>query len=84
MRSGGVMNGAIVSGGENIIQKEEILHAIRSYGIKNAVASVSVPEKVLFPCEEKKHTVALFDYGYKRNIKNSLQKRGATFCCFRR
>ncbi|MBO4925166.1 MAG: carbamoyl phosphate synthase small subunit [Clostridia bacterium] len=55
------------------------LSALRAFRVENAVASVTCGEKAVHPAEGKeKYRVALMDYGAKRNIVRSLQKRGCT------
>ena len=50
---------------------------LRDYQVKNAVSSVTCREKHCCPALGKeKFRVALLDYGAKRNIVRSLQKRG--------
>ena len=53
------------------------LSALKAYQVKDAVASVTCKEKAVYPAQGKeKFRVALMDYGAKRNIIRSLQKRG--------
>ena len=55
------------------------LSAIRSFTVKDAVASVSSNIKEFFPAEGvEKCRVALIDYGAKHNIIRSLEKRGCS------
>lgn len=71
IRDMGVMNAAIV---------DEIpvdLSFIKNFRIQNAVASVSAHERAIYPATaDKKYTVALIDYGAKRNIERELTRRG--------
>lgn len=75
IREAGVMNGIITT--ENVNEKkDELLAQIRAFSVKNAVSSVTAAEaKTYFP-EKKRFTVVLFDFGYKRNIRQELVKRG--------
>jgi carbamoyl-phosphate synthase small subunit len=74
IRESGVMNGAIICGDYD---REEMLEKIRAFQVKDAVKSVSIPEAEVFPAVgETRHKVALFDFGYKFNIRRELCKRG--------
>lgn len=71
IREEGVMNAKICS--EIPSERDDIA----SYVIKGAVESVSCREKTVYPAVgEKKYSVALIDYGVKRNIIRSLCDRG--------
>lgn len=75
IRESGVMNGVITT--ENVYEKkDEFMKKIREYKIVNAVKSVTVKEKEYYPAENGKYNVALFDFGYKFNIRRELVKRG--------
>lgn len=75
IREAGVMNGVITT--EDIYpKKEELLSRIRDYTIKNAVMNVTNSETLVYSNEEPLYKVALFDFGYKRNIRQELVKRG--------
>ena len=53
------------------------LSAVRAFRVEGAVPSVTCHEKTVYPAEgREKYRVALMDYGAKRNIIRSLQKRG--------
>ena len=53
------------------------LSEVKTYSVRNAVESVSIKEKEIYPAKgERKYTVALIDYGAKRNIIRSLNERG--------
>lgn len=55
----------------------ESLDAIRTYAVRDAVAGVSCRTPRRFPAEgERRFSVALLDYGAKRNIIRSLCRRG--------
>lgn len=74
IREYGVMNGAITT--ENVYEKrKELLEKINSYTIKDAVHTVTIPEKKEYKAENSKYRVALIDLGYKRNIRQELLRR---------
>lgn len=77
IREAGVMNGAITS--ENVNDekiKNRLLEQIKSFRITSAVRSVTGTENKVYNPENEKYHVVLFDFGYKRNIRNELVKRG--------
>ncbi|MDE7364808.1 MAG: carbamoyl phosphate synthase small subunit [Ruminococcus sp.] len=75
IRETGVMNGIITT--ENVYEnKEKFLEKIRAFSIKDAVKSVTIPEIRTYESEHKKFRVVLFDFGYKRNIRQELINRG--------
>ncbi len=75
IRESGVMNGVVTT--ENVYgKKEEFLKKIKEYKIVNAVKSVTVREKEYFPAENGRLNIALYDFGYKYNIRRELLKRG--------
>ena len=75
IREYGVMNGAITT--EDVFaKKDELLKLINAYTIKDAVHTVTVPEKCEYKAENSKYKVVLIDLGYKRNIREELLKRG--------
>ena len=75
IREVGVMNGVITT--EDVYaKKEELLEQVRKYTIKNAVVSVTGTEPRTYSEGTPKYKVALYDFGYKRNIRNELVKRG--------
>ncbi|MBR6184821.1 MAG: carbamoyl phosphate synthase small subunit [Clostridia bacterium] len=70
-REEGVMNALICD------EVPKDLSFLGAYQVKNAVPSVTCGEKRHFPAEGKeRYRAALLDYGAKRNIIRSLQKRG--------
>ena len=72
-REEGVMNALICDA------VPEDLSFLRDFAVINAVSSVTCREKQVHPAEgEEMFRVALMDYGAKRNIIRSLQKRGCT------
>ena len=75
IREVGVMNGVITT--EDVYaKKDELLEKIRAFEVKNAVKSVTNTETLTYSDEEPKFRVVLFDFGYKRNIRKELVKRG--------
>ncbi|MCD7810546.1 MAG: carbamoyl phosphate synthase small subunit [Ruminococcus sp.] len=75
IREVGVMNGVITT--ENVYdKKDELLAKIKSYEIKNAVKSVTNSETLTYSNDAPKYKVVLFDFGYKRNIRQELVNRG--------
>lgn len=71
LRENGVMNAMIC----HTVPQE--LTPIRSYSVAGVVAECSCKKPYVLPAEgEKKFSVALMDYGAKRNIARELQKRG--------
>lgn len=75
IREVGVMNGVITT--EDVYaKKEELLEKIRAFSVRDAVKSVTNTEILTYEPEEKKYRVVLFDFGYKRNIRQELIKRG--------
>lgn len=57
--------------------------AVSSYKIENAVEKATCPVRHVYPSEnEKKYSVALIDYGAKKNIIRSLIKRGCEVTVF--
>lgn len=73
IREHGVMNCAIIHGVE--FSKEEILKELDSYVIKDAVKSVTTKETKSFKGEKVNYKVCLLDFGYKKNIVDSLLAR---------
>ncbi|NLT08248.1 MAG: glutamine-hydrolyzing carbamoyl-phosphate synthase small subunit [Ruminococcus sp.] len=75
IREVGVMNGVITT--EDVYaKKDELLEKIKAFSVKDAVKSVTNTETLTYEPEEKKYRVVLFDFGYKRNIRQELIKRG--------
>ncbi len=75
IRESGVMNGVITT--ENVFEKkDEFMEKIKAFRIVNAVKSVTVKEKKYYPAENGRYNIALFDFGYKYNIRRELTKRG--------
>lgn len=75
IREHGVMNGMVTT--EDVFADlQENLAKLKSYTIKDAIRSVSVPQAKRYECEQPLYEVALMDYGYKRNIRRALLERG--------
>ncbi|HRR77693.1 MAG TPA: carbamoyl phosphate synthase small subunit [Ruminococcus sp.] len=75
IREVGVMNGVITT--EDVYsKKDELLEKIKAFSVKDAVKSVTNTETLTYEPEKKKYRVVLFDFGYKRNIRQELIKRG--------
>ena len=75
IRNEGVMNGAVTTEYESC-DKTALMEQIKAYTVKNAVEAVSCKEKTEFKSEEGLYKVALWDFGFKRNIVRSLNHRG--------
>lgn len=75
IREAGVMNGVITT--EDVYaKKDELLAQIKAYTIKDAVKNVTNNESITYSGADPKYKVALFDFGYKRNIRQELVNRG--------
>ena len=71
LREEGVMNAAICH------EVPEDLSFIRDYAVRGVVAACSCRERSVHPADgERKHRVALMDYGAKHNIIRELTARG--------
>ncbi|WP_293007525.1 MULTISPECIES: carbamoyl phosphate synthase small subunit [unclassified Oscillibacter] len=71
IREHGVMNATICA------EPPAGLEQLQKYAVTGAVEAVTCKESLVYPAAgEKKHSVALLDYGAKRNIVRELQKRG--------
>ena len=78
VRENGVMNGRIMKGRPANAFTEEI----RSYKIRNPVPKVSAGKRKLYRSTNPKHTVALYDFGAKENIKRELLAHGCDVWMF--
>lgn len=77
LRERGVMNGVITTVPIEQQDKEKLLNEIIKYTVSKAVDSVTTAAPKTYPAHgHKKHRVALLDFGYKRNIRESLRSRG--------
>lgn len=72
VREYGVMNAAL----KYSEPSKEDTEALRSYSVKNAVASVTIDSAEKFEAENGKYNVVLMDFGAKSNIRRELVKRG--------
>ena len=75
LRDEGVMNGAVTTEYETC-DKSALMEQIKNYEIRDAVAKVSCKEKSEVKSEKGLYKVALWNFGYKRNIVKSLVNRG--------
>ncbi|GHU82022.1 carbamoyl-phosphate synthase small chain [Clostridia bacterium] len=73
VREYGVMNCKLVNSLNNL---KSDLEELKKYKVTDAVASVTRKNTEEFTAENAKYNVALWDFGAKGNIKNSLLKRG--------
>lgn len=80
IREQGVMNGAITDE-DGIKNKDALLEKIKGYSIVGAVAAVTTPEKFTVN-KGGRLKVALMDFGLKKNIIRSLEKRGCEVTCY--
>ncbi len=75
IRETGVMNGVITT--EDVYaDRDGLLEKIRTFSINDAVRNVTNNEILTYTEENPKYKVVLFDFGYKRNIRQELVKRG--------
>ena len=72
LRENGVLNAVIAD------EPPKQLTAIQQYRVTGAVAAVSCKCSYTVPAKNPKKTVALLDYGCKKNIVNELVKRGCS------
>lgn len=78
LREAGVMNGAITTEDPGD-QPDALLAQIRAYAVTDAVKSVTGTEVYTYEPKneaDRKYRVVLFDFGYKRYIRQSLVNRG--------
>ena len=78
IRESGVMNGALTTeykSADAVRADAALMEKIKAYTVKDAVDSVTTKCMETFN-ENGKYHVALFDFGYKRNILRNLVKRG--------
>ena len=76
IREHGVINAGIFD------KVPDDLTEIKNYTVSGVVAAVSTGEKYVSSPEKKKYSVALIDYGSKRNIVRNLVKRGCEVTVF--
>ena len=78
IREHGVMNGRISPRKPT----DSDLRTIKTYRIEQPVPKVSTKQRRLFPAQVRRHTVALLDFGAKRNIIRELNARGCDVWAF--
>ncbi|MEG2204925.1 MAG: carbamoyl phosphate synthase small subunit, partial [Oscillospiraceae bacterium] len=77
LRVDGVMNGAVTTVEPVGAFREELLAQLAAYRVRGAVDAVTCTVCRSYPAVGvEKHRVALFDFGYKRNLRESLRARG--------
>ena len=77
LREHGVMNGVITTEPITSENRERLLAQLGTFVIRDAVDTISTPAQRLYPAHgPRKYRIALFDFGYKRNIRESLRARG--------
>lgn len=77
LREHGVMNGVITTVPINAENKAGLLEEISRYTVRKAVDSVTGEAAKTYPAHgHRGYRVAMFDFGYKRNIRESLRSRG--------
>lgn len=79
IREAGVMNGVITT--QDILsdtaERDRLLEQVKNFEVVNAVKSVTTDKlRVYSPEKDANLRVVLFDFGYKRNIREELVKRG--------
>ena len=76
IRDNGCLNGAIIVGeaDENTIKEE--FEKIKAYKEENKIKEISVKERKTVNTENAKYNVAVFDFGCKNSVINSLNKCG--------
>lgn len=77
LRNVGTMKGKLTSDISNI---DEIIKEIKAFSISHLVENVSAKE--IYTCGNGKTKIALFDFGAKQNIINSLLKRDCEVTVF--
>lgn len=75
LREHGVMNGMITTE-DPYPRLEEIAKELKAFSIKDAVKTVSVKSPETYLAANGQYKVALFDFGYKKNILRSLNSKG--------
>ncbi|MEG1834619.1 MAG: carbamoyl phosphate synthase small subunit [Oscillospiraceae bacterium] len=73
LRESGAMRGVIT---DDISDKERLMKIIKDFHHEGLVESVTLPQKRILGAENTGAKIALLDFGTKRNIANSLVKRG--------
>ncbi|OPX43255.1 carbamoyl-phosphate synthase small chain [Ruminiclostridium hungatei] len=81
LRDRGTMKGTIVTG-DTLEEIEEKIQEVKKYTISNPVLQVTTPEVKHYGGSGEGYTIALLDYGLKKNIVRSLQKRNCNVYVF--
>jgi len=81
LRDRGTMKGTIVTG-DTLEEIEEKIQEVKKYTISNPVLQVTTPEVKHYGGIGEGYTIALLDYGLKKNIVRSLQKRNCNVYVF--
>ncbi len=81
LRDRGTMKGTIVTG-DTLEEIEEKIQEVKKYTISNPVLQVTTPEVKHYGSNGEGYTIALLDYGLKKNIVRSLQKRNCNVYVF--
>lgn len=77
LRVNGVMNGVITTEPITDSNREALLKQLKEYTVSGAVDNVTAKANKLYPAHgDKKYRVAMLDFGYKRNIRETLRSRG--------
>ena len=77
LREQGVMNGVITTVPIESLDRDKVLAEIKQYAVINALDAVTTLSHKTYPAHgHRKYRVALLDFGYKRNIRESLRARG--------
>ena len=77
LREYGVMNGVITTEPITDQNRDKLLKEIAAYTVHDAVATITTSVARLYPAHgTRKYRIALFDFGYKRNIRESLRAKG--------
>lgn len=75
LRDAGAMNGAVTTEWESC-DRQKLLEEIRGFRVQDAVSSVSIKEIQHAKTEDGQLHVVLMDFGHRRSMVRSLQKRG--------
>lgn len=77
LREQGVMNGLITTEPIAADNRDKLLEEIAAYTVRDAVDTITTPVERLYPAHgTRRYRIALFDFGYKRNIRESLRAKG--------
>ncbi len=78
LREAGVMNGMITTALPEGEDMSVVLDGLKQYTVTDAVENVSIPQKITYDVENPRCHVAMLDFGYKKNIRQSLHNRGCS------